>query len=270
MKKIIMLLVPIIIIGFMIGWISNSVNVLAVAPTCSDLNKIAICHKAGGSGNYTSNCVDKSGLNGHDDHDNDIIPPYQKSGPDYPGKNWNTTGQGIYNNNCVIPPVATNTPTRTPTPRATNTPIPTIEPTKEPEPTSTPIIEPTVTIEPTDNPIEPTKEPDNYKTPEITDHNSAGSYEAPKCNVELPKVASNPQYVRIGDTVRIRWQHNGDNLSKWSLNYGYDRDNMFMGIPFIQREAREIDINGLQKKTTWFALCSWNTDQCENCIVFDP
>lgn len=73
-------------------------------------NNINICHSLG-NGSYTTVSVSKSGnLNGHNGggiHSTDIIPSfdYNDHGPHhYPGKNWDTTGQAIWNNNCVVPP----------------------------------------------------------------------------------------------------------------------------------------------------------------------
>ena len=38
--------------------------------------------------------------NGHGDHDGDIIPAFA----DFPGQNWTTEGQAIWNNGCNVPP----------------------------------------------------------------------------------------------------------------------------------------------------------------------
>ena len=62
-------------------------------------HKIQICH-ATGNGSYNLLNIDKNGVNGHNHHGNDIIPPFEKEGPDYPGKNWTTEGQAIWNNGC--------------------------------------------------------------------------------------------------------------------------------------------------------------------------
>ncbi len=68
----------------------------AVAKTVEEGNKITICH-ATGEGNYVSISPNKNGvLNGHDNHEDDIIPAFD----DYAGKNWTTEGQAIYNNDC--------------------------------------------------------------------------------------------------------------------------------------------------------------------------
>lgn len=51
----------------------------------------------------------------------DIIPPYTHGNFSYPGLNWTTAGQAIWNNDCNVPsPTATPTPTIKPT--ATPTP----------------------------------------------------------------------------------------------------------------------------------------------------
>lgn len=114
----------------------------------SSSDKVTICHATDSQSNpYITNQPNKSGdVSGHDDHNGvvwyqgiadhawgDIIPPfeYQKctdkkdksdsvcETKNYPGKNWNTAGQAIWNNNCNL--VSSPTPTSTPTPTATAT-----------------------------------------------------------------------------------------------------------------------------------------------------
>ena len=68
-------------------------------PAASKTNdKITICH-ATGNGKYVSITVRVNGLNGHDGHSGDIIPPH---GSD-PGQNWDAEGQAIWENGCVEP-----------------------------------------------------------------------------------------------------------------------------------------------------------------------
>jgi hypothetical protein len=70
-------------------------------------NNINICHSLP-NGGYNTLSLSKSGnLNGHNNHSTDIIPSFDYNdhgSHHYPGKNWNTTGQAIWNNNCVVPP----------------------------------------------------------------------------------------------------------------------------------------------------------------------
>ena len=68
----------------------------AAAPKKND--KITICH-ATGNGKYVSITISVNGLNGHDGHTDDIIPPH---GSD-PGRNWDEEGQAIWENGCVEP-----------------------------------------------------------------------------------------------------------------------------------------------------------------------
>ncbi len=71
---------------------------LAASGTASATNyKVDICHATGSSSNpYVQVEVARAGLNGHDDHALDIIPPFARSGSDYyPGKNWDAEGQQI-------------------------------------------------------------------------------------------------------------------------------------------------------------------------------
>ena len=101
--------------------------------------------------------------------------------------------------------------------------------------------------------------------------NDPPKYNPPVCTVEVPKLAENTQYHRTGNTVGITWEHDGTNISKWSINYGTDKDNMPYGIPYLPGEARQIDLNGLTwGGNTWIALCGFNTNSCQSCRIFDP
>ncbi len=127
------------------------VNILA-----KDDGTVRICHSTGSEVNpYVENYPDKSAnVQGHDGHENDIIPPFDwyqcpsqwwkytsfnsvkpckmkilgfwkyadKELHSYPGKNWTTENQEIWNNGCQLP-----TPTATPTPEPTATPEPTCD-----------------------------------------------------------------------------------------------------------------------------------------------
>lgn len=126
--------------------------------------KVRICHATASDKNpYVNieidassieNPNDKKYLNGHGDHEKDIIPPFTFGESEFLGLNWDDTGQMIWKNDCkvVIPePTPSPTPTEpTPTPTPTE-PTPTPTPT-EPTPTPTP-------TEPTPNPTEPTPTP---------------------------------------------------------------------------------------------------------------
>jgi LPXTG-motif cell wall-anchored protein len=77
---------------------------------------VTLCHKDGQSGNYSVITTDDDGvLNhgnaGHDQHDGDIIPPFDSPLGNYPGKNWDAAGQAIFNNQpkCTVPTVVTAT-----------------------------------------------------------------------------------------------------------------------------------------------------------------
>jgi hypothetical protein len=126
--------------------------------------KVKICHATSSQSNpYVSieidsssieNPNDKKYLNGHGDHMDDIIPKFSFNETTYPGKNWDDTGQAIWNNDCKV---VTPTPTPTPTPtEPTPTPTPT-EPTPTPTPTE-PTPTPTPT-EPTPTPTDPNPQP---------------------------------------------------------------------------------------------------------------
>jgi len=70
-----------------------------------------ICHAtAPGKYNLISPSIDATGLKGgHTGHADDIIPPFTYTNSagvltNYPGLNWNATGQAIFNNGCAVPP----------------------------------------------------------------------------------------------------------------------------------------------------------------------
>lgn len=104
-------------------------------------NKVRICHATGSHSNpYIENQPNKSGdVSGHNNHNGpiwhsgiteewgDIIPPFEYNDGFYPGKNWTTEGQVIWDNGCNIPsPSPTPSPTPTPTATPTSTPTPTL------------------------------------------------------------------------------------------------------------------------------------------------
>ena len=80
-------------------------------------DKVTICHATSSHSNpYNEEEPNKSAdVSGHDDHDGeiwypgiekewgDIIPPFAYIGGTYPGQNWTTDGQSIWNNDCNLP-----------------------------------------------------------------------------------------------------------------------------------------------------------------------
>ena len=79
------------------------------SPPPPETHKVDICHATASETNpYTENSVSWSSVdnvyeidwNGHGNHEGDIIPPFA----DFPGQNWDATGQAIYNNGCNPPP----------------------------------------------------------------------------------------------------------------------------------------------------------------------
>jgi hypothetical protein len=142
----------VVTVGALIFMFSSSAN--------AGGNKVRICHATASQSNpYVNIEIDSSSienpndnkyLNGHGDHMNDIIPPFSFNESSFPGRNWDDTGQVIWNNDCKV---VTPTPTPTPTPtEPTPTPTPT-----EPTPTPTP-------TEPTPEPTEPTPTPEPTET----------------------------------------------------------------------------------------------------------
>jgi hypothetical protein len=161
--------------------------ILMTTDAKAESDKVKICHATSSEKNpYTQNEVDASSinneknkyLNGHGDHEKDIIPPFTYESSSFEGRNWDDGGKKIWENGCNIvepSPTPTSTPTETPTP----TPTPTLTETFTPTPTptitlSTPTIVPTpqdtpVVVVPTpSNPIAPTETPEPIVTEQPT------------------------------------------------------------------------------------------------------
>lgn len=75
---------------------------------------VTICHSTGSNSNpYIQQHPSASGdVDGHNDHNGgvfpadpwgDIIPPFDYDEEHYSGKNWNTAGQAIWENDCAVP-----------------------------------------------------------------------------------------------------------------------------------------------------------------------
>lgn len=69
------------------------------------VEKINICHATHvASHQYSKEEVNMTpNVQGHNDHDGDIILPFSNDLVNYPGKNWDEYGQSIYNNDCKVP-----------------------------------------------------------------------------------------------------------------------------------------------------------------------
>jgi uncharacterized repeat protein (TIGR01451 family) len=89
-------------------------------PLVRAVDKVTVCHATGSAGNPYVQLSDPVkqifSENGHANHPDDIIPPFDYIDDNgdqqhYPGKNWDATGQAIWNNGCEVPP-----PTPTPLP----------------------------------------------------------------------------------------------------------------------------------------------------------
>jgi len=87
---------------------------VVVKKVCQYPTHVTICHSTSSKNNpYITNSPSANGdVSGHDDHDGgvfptdpwgDIIPPFAYDGGNYPGKNWTTQGQAIWNNGCNVP-----------------------------------------------------------------------------------------------------------------------------------------------------------------------
>ena len=88
-----------VVIATLVAGAATSFGASAMPTEEKKNEKITICH-ATGNGSYVSITISINGLNGHDGHDQDIIPSH---GSD-PGRNWDADGQAIWANGCVLPP----------------------------------------------------------------------------------------------------------------------------------------------------------------------
>lgn len=71
--------------------------------------QVSLCHFTGSapnpfvlaevSVNSVSTCEN---VGGHDEHEDDIIPPFSYATCNYPGKNWDEVGQAIFKNGCSV------------------------------------------------------------------------------------------------------------------------------------------------------------------------
>jgi hypothetical protein len=86
-----------------LGLAAFAVAAPAVADRGSDDDKIVICHAGSGSnsGHFTESMVALPGLNGHDNHPADIIPPHDDMKE---GQNW-AAGSATHANGCKVPSV---------------------------------------------------------------------------------------------------------------------------------------------------------------------
>lgn len=131
-----------------------------------DDSKVTLCHQNNGNGYVTITADESGNVDGHDNHNDDIIPPFdyscgngrQSNTCHYNGKNWDISHRAIWQNGCQEVVV---TPTSLPTPSCTPTP-----PIADPTPTSTPALSctPTPSVAMTDTPT-----PSCTPTPTIAD-----------------------------------------------------------------------------------------------------
>jgi hypothetical protein len=87
------------------------VGVMTVSATPPPDHKVVICHATGSQSNpFVQLSVDiaSSGFveGGHNNHPNDIIPPYVYGTFHFPGKNWTAQGQAIWVSGCQMAPAS--------------------------------------------------------------------------------------------------------------------------------------------------------------------
>ncbi|MGF9647917.1 hypothetical protein AAIH32_08095 [Pseudarthrobacter oxydans] len=121
-----------------LGLAAFAVAAPAVADRGSDDdNKIVICHAGSGSnsGHFTENLVAVPGMNGHDNHPEDIIPPHDGMED---GQNW-AAGSATHANGCKVPTVVVPPVDNPP---GGNTPV------ENPPGGNTPVENPAVVVQP--------------------------------------------------------------------------------------------------------------------------
>ena len=218
----------------------------ALATQSHENGQVTICHATGSQNNpYVENHPDKSGnVSGHNNHNGDIIPPFDywvHLGQNwfllhYNGKNWNTQGQAIWNNDCEIPVVVTPTPTPTPGNECK-------EDCNEEDPTPTPT--------PTIVPVVFTGVSDGRS-------DGKGEYHAPVCNGIFPDKPLLQGAKRVNaTTVNFSWWGSA-NADHYSLVYGYYGEPLTMGVVNIDRNVTSFDINLLKpNKAVNAQLWAW-------------
>lgn len=135
--------------------------------------------------------------------------------------------------------------------------------TKAPSPEHIP--QPTDEVRPTPGNGSPEQSTENPGTSPHEDYKPA------TCTVPIPPLPTNPQSTIHGKTLHITWTHDGTNITKWSLAYGYTPHSLLYGIPEIDKNAREVTIDGLDlTRHVWIQLTGYNTGTCGNSVTFDP
>lgn len=230
---------------FLLGFFILTLGLTRVTEVHAD-REVCFCHNV--QHNPHTICTDNQGeIRGHLGH--------VHNGTDYLGQ-------------CRLP---------TPRPSPTSSPRPSVVPSATPTPRPTPSISPRCE----DDCDEPTPSPSALPSasPDTCKENCGWSptfphdlkYDPPVCTTEVPKPAENTQYKKDDGNVTVSWEHDGTNLTAWSLNYGKTPDDMPYGIPFMQREAREVTVGGIEwEGELWFALCGYNGGNCQSCKKFDP
>src|SRR3989338_11391968 len=106
MKNLFKFLSPLVVLSLIVV---GAVNVFAGPP-----ETVTICHATNSDANpyVTQNPAKNADVGGHNGHNGpiwfdgitedwgDIIHPFDFEDGSYPGKNWSTEGQEIYNNDC--------------------------------------------------------------------------------------------------------------------------------------------------------------------------
>lgn len=145
----------------------------------------------------------------------------------------------------------TRTPSRTPTVSVTTSPTPTVDICQD-------CISPTVTPEerlatPSAT-IPPGEAPPMWSPPE---------YKPPVCTVSLPEKPVIESIVRLNDaTVRVSWKSGEENTTHQAITYGYDKDSLPYGIPYLPKESRSVDISSLECRNVWVQIWRFNGNEC--------
>ena len=136
------------------------------------------------------------------------------------------------------------------------------------EDTCDPEVTPTTVPEPTQEPTDPCKGVGDVNGHPCGWSSSVSPNTENKpsvCSKSLPTKPSFTYGRKDTTTVEIKWNENDENTSHWAVTYGYDKDNLPYGIPFIPREARSVVIGGLlPNHVVWIQLWRFNGNECVN------
>ena len=141
-------------------------------------------------------------------------------------------------------------------------------PTPTPSITQSPTVTPTMPVQATVTPVETQKEQNPISPPSNEQH----PYGPNECHGISPK---NPTLLFLGNPgsgcARFLVEQT-DPYDHAFFSYGYTIDHLVYGIPYLQKEAKIIDVCGLETgKNVWGKICTEAANYCVSCSdAVDP